>query len=153
MALSGPISFFVLTFLFNVTTQSSADYAHAQSTQNTKQKDKTENYQPTLIELADEYSVNNKAVGIIVSKGKKDEGGLTGLQIGGMIKNYFDGEGITSKPFVGLSTADYTTIGYMVKSILYGPVSLGEAKSMAVVAASGYDDAYGTHLTRKPAPR
>lgn len=131
----------------NATAQEPFKTSHHPGTPNITQQ----HQQPTLIEQADEYSVNNKAIGIIVSKGKKDEGGLTGPQIGGMIKNYFDGEAITSQPFVGPSTADYTTVGFMLKGILYGPVSLSKAKTLAIVVAS--DFAYAHNIRPEmPAP-
>lgn len=117
----------------NATAQEPMRTSHTPQSSNA-----TKHYQPTLIGLANEYSINNKAVGIIVYKGKKDEGGLTGPQIGGMIKNFFDGETITSKPFVGPSTADDTAIGFTLKGILYGPVSLGKVKAMAVIVAHDY---------------
>ncbi len=103
-----------------------------------------QHHQPTIMTQAGDYSENNKAIGIIVSKGRKDEGGLTGDQMGNMIRDFFiNSEGITSKTFVGPSTADYTAIGFMVKGVLYGPVTLSKAKAMATVAAHDFAQAYG----------
>lgn len=110
----------------------------------------TEQHKPTILRQASDYAETTKAIGIIVAKGKKDEAGLTGAKIGEMIQGYFSSLGITSEVFTAPSSADYTTVGYTVKTRLFGPVGLDKAKGMAVVASSHYDDAYGTHINDNP---
>lgn len=119
--------------------------------ENPKANSAGEQQKPTILRQASDYAETHKAIGIIVSKGKENENGLTGAQIGEMIQGYFSSLGITSKVFTAPSSADYTAVGYTVKTRLYGPVGLDKAKGMAVIAASEYDDAYGTHLRKNPA--
>lgn len=107
---------------------------------------------PTPLHDAMAYSKIHKGIGIMIAVGKEDINRVSGEQLGEMIRNYFKSEGIDSEVFTSLSSGKYTAIAYTVKGM---PVSdeaagLNEAKAMAVVALSQYDDAYGTHLSRKP---
>lgn len=121
-------------------------------TSHTPQSLSATHHRSTPIHDAMAYSKAHKGIGIMIAVGKEDTNKISGEQLGEMIKNYFRSEGIDSEVFTSLSSGKYTAIAYTVNGI---PVSdeaagLNEAKAMAVIAMSQYDDAYGTHLTRKP---
>lgn len=106
----------------------------------------TEQYKPTVITQAGDYSESNQAVGIIVLKGKKSENGYTGEIIADKLKAYLTKRGIPAETFVGASSNDYSTVGYMVKGVLSNPYSLGKAVEGAIIASHDYTQAYG-HLS------
>lgn len=104
----------------------------------------TEQYKPTIITQAGEYSEAHKVVGVFVYKGRKDESGLTGETIAQMITDYFTKRGIPAKAFVAPSPNDYSTVGYFVKGMLSKPYDLEGAVGGAVLASHDYAKAYGT---------
>ncbi|MCE7888005.1 MAG: hypothetical protein DYH13_10965 [Alphaproteobacteria bacterium PRO2] len=126
--------------LFNGNAQAQEPFktSHHPSTPNI-----TEQYKPSIITQASDYAETNKAVSIIVFKGRKDEGGYTGQDIANKVAKYFSDRGIPTKAFVADSPNDYSTVGFAVKDYLSNPSSLGKVPAAVVSAAHTYVQAYG----------
>lgn len=115
----------------------------------------------TTTSQASDYSRDNKAVGIAVAKGKKDENSLTGERIGSVLSQAllkkFD---VPSKYFVRDSAGDYTNITFFIKGRLYGPYGLDESVIALALVSRDFDATYyeppgqrtAPNVAGKPAP-
>jgi hypothetical protein len=98
------------------------------------------------------YSEQHEAVGIAVAKGKKNEAGLTGEDIGEILSQALKEKyQVPSKYFVRESSGDYSNIIFFVKGIPYGPYSPGKSVEALAPISMKFDQAHGLPFQRKAA--
>jgi len=109
--------------------------------------------------LAGDYSKEHAAVGIAVAKGKRDEAGLTGKEIGETLERALEAKfGVPARHFLRDSAGDYSNVTFFIKGRLYGPYGLDQSIEALALISRDFDRAHGLPSQRgvdvlgKPAP-